>query len=95
MLFIIYCIDKNGSAKLRAKNRSAHINFLEQYRSNIFAAGPILADDCKEMTGSLLIVDFPCMEDANTFAINDPYSIAGLFESVSSKPWRRVFEPES
>ena len=93
MHFIIHCIDKQGSANLRATNRSAHIAFLEKHRSNIFIAGPTLTEDDNGMDGSLLIVNFPNIEDASTFAANDPYFNAGLFESVTIKPWKMVFEP--
>ena len=93
MHFIIYCIDKPGSADLRTNIRSDHITFLEKHRNNIFIAGPILTEDSKDMIGSLLIVDFPSIKAANNFASNDPYFNAGLFESVSIKPWKMVFEP--
>ena len=46
------------------------------------------------MNGSLLVVDFPSLADANAFAANDPYAKAGLFESVIIKPWKIVFEPK-
>ena len=95
MHFIIHCIDKPGSAHLRAKSRSEHIAFLERHRSNIFVAGPILAEDGEGMNGSLLIVDFPNLEGANAFAADDPYYHAGLFESVTIKPWKMIFEPRS
>ena len=95
MHFIIYCIDKQGSADLRATNRHAHINFLEKHRSNVYIAGPILSEDGKDMSGSLLIVDFPDIDCANKFAANDPYFNSGLFESVTIKPWKMVFKPES
>ncbi len=37
------------------------------------------------------MVDLPDKQAAETFAANDPYAKAGLFESVTIKPWKKVF----
>ena len=95
MYFIIHCTDKPGSTKLRATNRSAHVDFLKKHRDSIFVAGPTLTQDGEGMNGSLLIVDFPGRAGADAFAAADPYASAGLFESVVIKPWKMVFEPRS
>jgi uncharacterized protein YciI len=95
MHFIIHCTDKPDSANLRAINRPAHIDFIEKHRDRIFVAGPTLTEDGENMNGSLLVVNFPSLADANTFAASDPYANAGLFESVIIKPWKMVFEPKS
>jgi uncharacterized protein YciI len=42
------------------------------------------------MIGSLLILDLADRQTAEDFAANDPYSKAGLFESVAIHPWRKV-----
>ena len=47
------------------------------------------------MNGSMLIVDFPGLSEAQTFAEDDPYAVAGLFESVVVKPWKMVIEPQN
>ena len=95
MHFIIHCTDKPDSANLRAINRPAHIDFIEKHRDRIFVAGPTLTEDGEGMNGSLLVVDFPSLADANAFAASDPYAKAGLFESVIIKPWKMVLEPKS
>jgi uncharacterized protein len=94
MYFIIYCTDKPDSTNLRDITRTAHINFIERHRDSIFVAGPTLTEDGEGMNGSLLVVDFPSLADANAFAASDPYAKAGLFESVIIKPWKMVFEPK-
>lgn len=94
MYFIIHCTDKPDSTNLRDITRTAHINFIERHRDSIFVAGPTLTEDGEGMNGSLLVVDFPSLADANAFAASDPYAKAGLFESVIIKPWKMVFEPK-
>lgn len=43
------------------------------------------------MIGSLLVLDFPDRKAAEVFAANDPYAKAGLFQSVTITPFRKVF----
>jgi len=42
------------------------------------------------MVGSLIIVDCEDMAAARSLAATDPYAQAGLFASVTIKPWRKV-----
>ena len=35
--------------------------------------------------------DFPSIQEAREWAKNDPYYIAGVFESVTVKPFKKVF----
>ena len=42
------------------------------------------------MVGSLLILDLADQAAADAFAAGDPYARAGLFESVTIHPWRKV-----
>lgn len=90
MLFMFHCIDKAGAADVRAANRNAHLDYLEAHKDRVFAAGPLLGDDGTSMVGSLLIIEFPDMAAARAFADGDPYSKAGLFETVEIRAWRRV-----
>jgi uncharacterized protein YciI len=42
------------------------------------------------MTGSILIVEFDDSAGAERFTTDDPYAKAGLFETVTIRPWRKV-----
>lgn len=95
MHFMIYCTDKPGSFDLRTTNRKKHLDFLEKNKNNIFVVGPTLTEDGEGMNGSLLIVDFPDRAAVNAFVDADPYTSAGLFESVNIKRWKMVFEPNA
>lgn len=94
MYFVFYCRDKPGSEQVRIANRSAHLDYLETHKAQLFCAGPLLAgsgSDGATMVGSLLVLDLPDRQAADAFAAGDPYAKAGLFESVSINPWRKVF----
>lgn len=90
MLFMIHCVDKPGAQALRAATREEHLTYLKDFTDRIFAAGPFLSDDGEAMAGSLLLMDFPDRAAAETFAGDDPYAKAGLFETVMIKPWKKV-----
>ena len=92
MHFVFYCRDKAGHEHVRISNRAAHLDYLEAHKDRLFGAGPLLADvDGAHMIGSLLVLDLPDLAAAQAFAADDPYAKAGLFESVSIHPWRKVF----
>lgn len=91
MHFAIICFDKPGSGEIRKNARPAHLAFLEKHRPQILVTGPMLAEDGETPNGSLLILDFADLAAAKAFAAGDPYNQAGLFESVTIKPWRKVF----
>jgi len=87
----IICHDKPGSGEVRKNARPAHLEYLEKHRPQILVTGPMLAEDGETPNGSLLILDFPDLAAAKAFVAGDPYNQAGLFESVTVKPWRKVF----
>ncbi|HEY5598400.1 MAG TPA: YciI family protein [Kiloniellales bacterium] len=91
MHFAIICFDKPGTGEIRKTARPAHLAYLEKHRPQILVTGPLLTDDGETPTGSLLILDFDDLAAAKAFAAGDPYNKAGLFDSVTVKPWRKVF----
>ncbi len=91
MLYAIYCLDKPGSLEVRVGNRPAHLAYLESQGARLVTAGPLLSDDGQTPLGSLLVFEAGSRDEAEAFAAGDPYALAGLFQSVSIRPWRRVF----
>ncbi|WP_366658144.1 YciI family protein [Fodinicurvata sp. EGI_FJ10296] len=91
MHFVIQCTDKPGSAEIRRDNRQAHLAHLERHADQVVAAGPTLDDSGEAMTGSVLVMTFPDRAAVDAFCADDPYARAGLFESVTITPWRKVF----
>ena len=91
MPFILECLDKPGQLELRLKNRPDHLAYVERHLAHVVVAGPIMAEDGQTPVGSLLILDLPDRRAVEAFAAEDPYAKAGLFETVTIRPWRRVF----
>jgi uncharacterized protein YciI len=90
MHFAIICLDKPDHGQVRADNRPAHLDYLKANVQRMLAVGPLLSDDGERPVGSLLIMEFEDLDQARAFADNDPYNKAGLFESVTIRPWRKV-----
>ena len=90
MPYMVYCLDKPGHAHVRADNRAAHLDYLKKWSDKLIAAGPLLTDDGSGMIGSLILMDFKDRGEADNFLAGDPYGKAGLFASVSVRPWKKV-----
>lgn len=91
MHFAISCIDKPDHVSLRMENRPDHLDYLKANQNKILVGGPTLSDDGAQPTGSLLIMEFDSLSEAEAFAAADPYNKAGLFGSVTVKTWKKVF----
>jgi len=89
MLFVISCEDKPDSLALRLANRDAHLRYLEDFSAHIVMAGPYLNTDDQPI-GSMLIMEFTDKDAVVAFSKKDPYALAGLFQSVSIKPWKKT-----
>jgi uncharacterized protein YciI len=97
MLFAIVCQDVENSLPLRKQARPAHIARLEALKEEgrLVLAGPnpaIESDDPGEagFTGSVVIAEFNSLADAQSWADTDPYVDAGVYASVSVKPFKKV-----
>lgn len=97
MLYSIVGIDVENSLPLRAKARAKHIDRLKQLtqEGRLILAGPNPAIDSNDpgdagFTGSIIIAEFDNLEDATSWANDDPYIDAGVYKQVSIKPFKRV-----
>lgn len=88
-LFAIHCLDKPDARELRASTRAAHLQYLERFDGSVLAGGPLLDLDGQPL-GSLLIIEVSDRRAAYDFAAQDPYSLAGLFQSVAVTEWRKI-----
>lgn len=94
MLFAILCNDKADHLQLRMDTRPAHVEFLKGLGDKLQFAGPFLDDENKP-NGSLVVIEADSWQEAATIAANDPYAVAGLFETVTIRPWNWVFNNPS
>ena len=88
MLFALICLDKPNASAVRMEARPRHLTYIDAHKDAVKIAGPFLSEDGQAMRGSLIILEAADMAAARAFAANDPYALAGLFESVEIKPWR-------
>ena len=77
--------------------RIEHLQRLVALRDEgrLLLAGPCPAIDAEDpgpagFSGSLVIAEFPSLEDARAWADADPYVEAGVYERVEVRPFRRV-----
>ncbi len=87
MLIALIARDKPGALQTRLDNRSAHLADIEE-TGVVSQAGPLLDGDA--MIGSLVILEVADLAAAQSWADNDPYAKAGLFQSVELIPWKKV-----
>ncbi len=90
MYFVVFATDKSGTQDIRAANRPTHREYLRnpgRHPITVRVAGPTLAEDGVAMNGTLLIVEAASIDAVRAFVADDPYSRAGLFQSVEVRPW--------
>jgi len=97
MLYAIISTDAENSLEKRMSVRPKHIERLNQLKSEgrLVIAGPHPAIDNNDpgeagFTGSLVIAQFDSLEEAQSWANNDPYMESGAYESVIVKPFKKV-----
>lgn len=97
MWYVIYSEDVENSLPMRKEARPAHLARLQELASQgrVLAAGPCPAIDSEDpgeagFTGSLVILDFANLEQAKEWADADPYMTAGVYKSVTVKPFKKV-----
>lgn len=97
MLFAINSQDVPDSLPLRKTARPAHLARLEQLKNEgrLVIAGPYPATDSNDpgeagFTGSLVVAEFDSLTSAQAWADADPYIEAGVYASVSVKPFKQV-----
>lgn len=97
MLYAILTDDAQSSLQQRLAARPAHLKRLTDLRDEgrIILAGPHPAIDNEDpgkagFTGSLIVAEFNCLQDAIDWAEADPYVQAGVYANVSVKPFKKV-----
>ena len=97
MWYAIISEDIEGSLSKRAGARDAHLARLRALAADgrVLVAGPHPAVDMEDpgeagFTGSLVVLNFPSLEAAKTWANTDPYVTAGVYAKVTVKPFKPV-----
>ena len=97
MLYAIISQDRADSLNDRLNARPTHLARLEALRDagRLVLAGPHPAIDSPDpgpagFSGSLVVAEFDSLEAAQGWADDDPYVAAGVYASVTVKPFRKV-----
>lgn len=97
MLYAIISQDVEESLALRMSTRPEHLKRLEALRDagRLVIAGPHPAIDSETpgpagFSGSLVIAEFPSLEEAQAWADADPYVAGGVYARVIVKPFKKV-----
>ncbi|MFT4794693.1 MAG: hypothetical protein ACJAVR_001183 [Paracoccaceae bacterium] len=88
MPHILICRDKPGHLETRKANRDAHLAYIAKTGLATFG-GPMMEDD-GTMCGSILMLTTEDHAEAEAWAANDPYALAGLFDSVEIRGFKHV-----
>ena len=97
MLYMIVGEDIADSLEKRMAARPAHLERLIalQNEGRMILAGPNPAIDSDDpgpagFSGSLIVAEFESLEAARQWADADPYVDAGVYASVTVKPFKKV-----
>ena len=97
MLYTIVGQDVPDSLNKRLHTRTDHLARLQilQNEGRLLLAGPFPAIDSNEpgpagFTGSLIVAEFDSLSCAQAWADSDPYLAAGVYASISVKPFRKT-----
>lgn len=98
MLYAVISQDVENSLAGRQAARPAHLERLQALRNEgrLVLAGPHPAIDSNDpgdagFSGSLVVADFDSLASAQNWADTDPYLEAGVYQSVTVKPFKQVF----
>jgi len=97
MWYAIISEDHEGTLDKRLAARPDHVVRLTALRDEgrLLIAGPHPAVDSPDpgpagFTGSLVVVEFSSLEDAEAWANEDPFIAAGVYSKVTVKPFNLV-----
>jgi uncharacterized protein YciI len=97
MLYAIISEDVENSLEKRMGARPAHVERLNQLKDEgrLILAGPHPAIDTNEpgeagFSGSLIVAEFDDLAAAQSWADADPYVVAGVYQSVIVKTFKKV-----
>lgn len=97
MWYAIEGFDGPDVLERRIAARPEHVARLEALRDagRLLLAGPCPAIDAEDpgpagYSGSIVIAEFPSIEDARSWADADPYVAAGVYLTIEVRPFRRV-----
>src|SRR5262245_33499282 len=92
MHWLIKCRSKPATDALRLATIAAHRNFLDGYPEVTWYSGPLFTDDNQNAIGSLRLIEFPDRGAARAYIDADPYTKAGIFQTITIERWKPVLD---
>lgn len=97
MWYAIIGDDVQDSLEKRLQARPAHLERLQTLKNagRLLLAGPFPGIDNEDpgtagFSGSLIVAEFSSLAEAQQWADADPYITAGVYASVTVKPFKKV-----
>ena len=97
MYYAIMGTDREESLEARRQARQEHLSRLKTLmdEGRLLMAGPHPAIDSEDpgaagFTGSLIVAEFSDLEQAKAWVSEDPYTVSGVFSSVTVKPFNKT-----
>ncbi|HBA09161.1 MAG: hypothetical protein CTY35_06990 [Methylotenera sp.] len=97
MWYAIIAEDTPNSLEKRLAARPEHLSRLQtlQNAGRLLLAGPFPSIDSNDpgpagFSGSLIVAEFASIEEATTWANNDPFVATGVYGKVTVKPFRKT-----
>lgn len=97
MWYVIIAQDAPNSLEQRLAHRPAHLARLQALlqQGRLLVAGPMPAIDSNDpgpagYDGSVIIAEFDDLAQAQAWAQQDPFVSAGVYQSVTVKPFRKT-----
>lgn len=97
MLYVIIGRDTPGSLPTRRRVRSEHLARIRALADagRVVVAGPCPAVDSTDpgeagFTGSVIVAEFPSLDEARAWIAGDPYVTEGVFEAHEVRPFLKV-----
>lgn len=87
MNYVIHCLDHPGAVQKRLVHYGAHKAYLGAAAMKTVISGPLLADDQETMIGSCFVVEAGSLAEVEAFNRNDPFHTAGLWQTISIRPF--------
>jgi len=97
VFYAIMGTDREDSLEARMQARPEHLARIKQLQAEgrLLTAGPHPAIDSEDpgsagFSGSLIVAEFPSLEEAKAWADADPYTQTGVFSQITVKPFKKV-----
>ena len=91
MLYVVLFTDNADHADARQRMMPAHLDFLEQHRDHIRAAGPLCEAADGSGAGGLWLVEADGHDAVADLVHRDPFWPTGLRKDVRILQWSQVF----